>query len=310
MSCSATAQVVGREKVTTKAGTFDTLRIKVSVTIRTVGAALREIEFWHAPEIGRPVRYAMRTFGGSGYSINLTDPNVAYELVAYQSGATGSGQMDAALASSGTEATPTPILVASASPARGAIQMQGPAAPKVGDRWEYELRDLSNSRTTRQRIDVGAVGADGILENVSSDGVGSVTLQHGPGAYLSGAAFVQFSPYLQAYGALDPSAVGGDIPVTRLSDCEGLRSCTIKARVVGRERITVPAGAFDAVKLEIAVVVVNDGTSYAMMRNATIEIHVWYAAEARRVVRMVGTVFGPAALMPNFELTLQSLRLQ
>ncbi len=46
------------------------------------------------------------------------------------------------------------------------------------------------------------------------------------------------------------------------------------------------------------------------MRNATIEMAVWYAPEARRLVRMTGSVFGPAALMSNFETSLQSFKVQ
>ncbi len=229
------------------------------------GAALREMTYWYAPEVRRVVRYTSVTRGTGNY---LSDPNVDYELVAYQlDGGKSAGTIDPTLASAASPGgASAPVLVASASPTRGVVQMQGPAIPKVGDRWEYQTRDLSNNRITGQRIDVGSVGPDGILENVAIDGGGSVTLQHGAGAYLTGAGLVQFSPYLQAFGALEASAFSGEIGVTRLADCEGVRSCTVKARVLGKERVTVPAGTFDATKVEVTVVVAPRTESCAMPR--------------------------------------------
>lgn len=315
VTCTASAKVVSREKIAVKTGTFDTFKVVVEMLLRASGAvATRELTYWHAPEVGRPVRYSMRTLGGcsggASCQMRLTDPDVDFELVAFRnSGGRSSGTIDASLAGAGASGSAAPILVASASPTRGAIQMQGPAVPKVGDRWEYELRDLSNSRTTRQRIDIGAVGADGILENVATDGGGSFTLQHGPGAYLSGAAFVQFSPYLLAFGGLDNAAVAGEVATVRLPDCDGVRNCSVSARVVGTEKVATPAGAFDAVRVDVAVSIVRTG-SHAIGAFGRLDLSFWYARDVRRVVRATGRGTGPQALMSDFELTLQSLKVQ
>jgi hypothetical protein len=120
---------------------------------------------------------------------------------------------------------------------------------------------------------------------------------------------VQFSPYLLAFGGLDNAAVAGEVPVVRLADCEGARSCSISARVAGTEKVATPAGTFDAVRVNVAVSIsrtgVHGGSAFGRL-----DLAFWYAREARRFVKATGRGTGAQAMMSDFDLTLQSYKVQ
>jgi uncharacterized caspase-like protein len=199
-----------------------------------------------------------------------------------------------------------PVLVATARPTTGEVPLNGAAIPRTGDRWEYETKDLSNRKLARQSIEVSNIDPRGIQERVAVDDGSEFVLIHGPGLYLSGAGLLQFSPYLLAYDRLE-RIPEGEIALAQFADCSGPRSCSTTSRLMGKESITVPAGTFDTTKVHVDILVRNVGAS-SILGTGQIRLTIWYAHEARRVVKVVGAAAG-GTQTPNFETTLQSYKL-
>ena len=79
-SCSYSAQVVGREKVTTRAGSFDAIKVTVDLTAGIGGFYLRrQATFWYAEAAKRLVKSTLRTLSGQTH-----EPDYDLELVSYK----------------------------------------------------------------------------------------------------------------------------------------------------------------------------------------------------------------------------------
>lgn len=92
-------------------------------------------------------------------------------------------------------------------------------------------------------------------------------------------AVVEFSPYLQAFGAL-PQA--GPVAVPRPAFGPAF---TGRARLRGGERVTVPAGSFDAVRMDYDVSRTPSPTLRPRLDPVFILGAVWYAPAVKRPVR-------------------------
>ncbi|MGE0875895.1 MAG: caspase family protein [Burkholderiales bacterium] len=311
ITCSADAKVVGRERVTVKAGSFDAHKVAVDLFFRTAfGGGTRTLTFWVADKVGRPVKFSSRMYGGGGGQNPIIDPNIELELVGYQrDGGVMVGNIGMSSPGGPGAQRAAPIVLASAGATQGAAALAGPAVPRPGDRWSYEFKDLSVGRSRTHDVEVTAVGAEGIHESVASGASGTVALAHGPGTYLSGAGFVQFSPYLLAYRDPAQGPVRGDVVTRHLADCAGINSCAVEAVVEGSETVTVPAGTFEARKVTVDIQVQNAGM-HSTFGGGRLALTFWYALQARRFVKATGRGTGRAVVTPNFELSLQSFRVQ
>jgi uncharacterized caspase-like protein len=79
-ACSYSARVAGTERVSTPAGTFDTVKVEVDLRAGSAAYALhRRATFWYADAAKRFVRSTMRTFSGTTRS-----PDYDLELVSYK----------------------------------------------------------------------------------------------------------------------------------------------------------------------------------------------------------------------------------
>jgi len=104
------------------------------------------------------------------------------------------------------------------------------------------------------------------------------------GRPLSGLLVHEFSPYLPAFGGFP--AAGGSLAVTLPPPSWGTQ-WTASATLRGTERLTLPAGSFDAMRVEIY------GTRFfirGQMDDAIDPVRlyatVWYAQAAKRVVQL------------------------
>ncbi|MGE0875896.1 MAG: caspase domain-containing protein [Burkholderiales bacterium] len=291
VQCSAEARVAARENVTVKAGTFEALKVVVDVIYTANNnSASREIVFWHVPGVQRPVKYRSRTQGGHGRFLPMTDPNADFELVGFQlEGRAAVGSLDLMLAGSALQsAGGAPVVVASAVGSSATAALSGPAIPRVGDRWEYRRRDINTDRSSSAVLEVSRVAANAILESIQIDGGVELQVQHASGNYLSSSGLLQFSPYLRAFIPGDAGGDLGDVQLRAVSPCASPHiQCSGNARVAGRERVTVPAGTFDATRVEVSVQAVNRGSMVSAGFSGGIEstITAWYADAVRRVVK-------------------------
>lgn len=155
-------------------------------------------------------------------------------------------------------------------------------AYKVGDTWKYGRTDLwRNERTEGWTLTVGGV-ADG---QVRFDGLNELketfrlfhTLE---GNYVAGGrtSIKPFVPQLSF-----PLAVGkaweGSYEWTNLQGVTG--STTLKVKVLGREQVTVPAGTFDAFKIEYQGSFTRSGS----FGTGSMHSVYWYAPAVKRIVR-------------------------
>src|SRR5688572_20008112 len=142
--------------------------------------------------------------------------------------------------------TPKPAIPAPAPPAPRA-----PGAVSVGDIWTYRVARRGMPRTT-QDVKVTAVAPDGIVEEIFGEGPAQ-RAEHRKGSYLTPVgSLTLFSPYLLALNPTTPPGVRLRVDNFDSRICNAGWSCSLSARVVGRERVQVPAGTFDATRVEIS----------------------------------------------------------
>ncbi len=99
---------------------------------------------------------------------------------------------------------------------------------------------------------------------------------HAPGPYfVAQGPFWVFSPFLGVFGGLKEGASWRNFDYQNVGLCSRNPTCDIRARVVGRERVTVAAGTFDAWK------VVVDYNAPGFTR----EFVYWYAERVKTFVK-------------------------
>jgi serine protease Do len=172
--------------------------------------------------------------------------------------------------------------------------------PQPGDTWSYVVRDMRYKPDDRSRKYVHTVrtSAKGsIVEVVTAKGaqVGEHSYSSAFSAiYRGGADLVEFAPFAPAFQNLKP---GEPIPSVRVQGQEGHAAMVSGdlpyrldgGRVIGFEVVIVPAGTFDAVRVDLNGRVSNlaIGGSGIVRGYARFRQTVWYAPQVKRVVKSV-----------------------
>jgi hypothetical protein len=131
---------------------------------------------------------------------------------------------------------------------------------------------------------------------------------HRNGSYLIDEAdVVVFSPYLAAF---DPTFAG--LAAAKIQDldshsCGARWLCFTSARVAGREVVRVPAGEFEAIKLEVNQAW-SRGTANAYPSGAR-TLTIWYSPQTKRAVKFSSRGTAGAHFMTNFDLELEDYNL-
>jgi hypothetical protein len=165
-----------------------------------------------------------------------------------------------------------------------------PGWPSVGDRWTYNVQEATRPEKRYQALfEVRSVSQNSIVEHFSAPGVAS-DHRHGASPSMTGIAsgFANFSPYLRAFHELRAGQEWQDIEGRRLWACEtsSYLSCKVNVRVAGREKIAVPAGTFDAWKVEVELLQGGQGWAAAAGYNrGTVLFTFWFAEDAKRYVK-------------------------
>jgi hypothetical protein len=184
---------------------------------------------------------------------------------------------------------------ACAADAAAAAPRANPAAgqlPAAGDCWVYRFVNRKNRGPQAERTFVVAVARASAAEIVDSASLGSGALretQHTRGPYLVAQGAPVFSPYLAAFQDLPTGSLSG-VKVIDPDACKPPYGCEVRARVVGRETVRLPAGNFDAIK----VVVQHNWYPLSIQPGASSQnnelwggrtLTIWYAPEAKRAVK-------------------------
>jgi len=157
------------------------------------------------------------------------------------------------------------------------------AAPRVGDTWAYHYTSVFRAQPPRTvEIRLIEVGPAGLRDRVTvaSDGEehafgSAVEMVERP---LSGFSVYEFSPYLQAFGAL-PSAAAVAVPPPSWGS-----PFTGRARLRGSERVSVPAGTFGATRMDYEISRTPGGTLQPRIDPVFTLATVWYAPAVKRAV--------------------------
>ncbi|HWS11404.1 MAG TPA: hypothetical protein VN279_01290 [Rhodocyclaceae bacterium] len=164
-------------------------------------------------------------------------------------------------------------------------------APKVGDAWTYRYtsgwanvkpQDLTVRveeilpMAIRDRMSVATSSAVSALEHTSA-----LAVRY---RQVGGFAAVEFSPYLLAFHAIEPGMAFGGLgmpPVTWATEWRGT------ARVAGPETVSVPAGTFETIRVDV----IGNRTYLGFMMDPRVDavymwVSAWFAPAARRFVRL------------------------
>lgn len=170
--------------------------------------------------------------------------------------------------------------------------------PKAGDTWTYSFRSIWGNVGERTLVyRVTAVSEGEVRETMSVQGAAISTDERAFGSsvavverHVAGVAVHELNPYLQAFAHLEPGMRWQ--PVT-VPETAGLATpWSAHARVVGREKVRTPAGEFDALRIQLdANRPVISGALAITVEPARIDQVLWYAPQAKRIVRQERKVF-------------------
>lgn len=194
----------------------------------------------------------------------------------------------------------------------------GTRFPQAGDTWTYRLYEPTRTGGPKQRdfvVRVSAASSASIVEQVLIGNVPSGETTHGPERRLLPLAKSLFSPYMLVFN--EEAASLRSFGRLRIDDpaCAVYYHCEATGRVVAHERVTVPAGSFDAVRLEIEQSwqpATTTGSLATAQERGGRFLTVWYAKDTKRAVKYRSrTTFGNLPPMEtDFDLELVSYKLQ
>jgi hypothetical protein len=170
-------------------------------------------------------------------------------------------------------------------------------APRVGDTWQYAFRSVFRIPAPRSlEVRVLEARSDDVRDRITAEGevetedhsfTSALEMVERPvGAerrlidrVVSRLTVTEFSPYLQAFGTLPEEG-----PIVIALPAFG-PPFTGRAGLRGGERVTVPAGTFEAVRMEFDISRTPTGTLRPRFDPVSTLGTVWYAPAIKRPVR-------------------------
>ena len=192
--------------------------------------------------------------------------------------------------------------------------------PQAGDTWTYRLTfpHQFGQRSEAPRTHVVRVGATDkgkITDVLSVDGGTPIETSQSPDLYLVPQGASIFSPYLHVFRDLPQRGSIGRVTILEPA-CGGRYACEASARAIGYETVNVPAGAFNAVKVQVShnwrsSGSVSGGAFVGGMMGGRI-LTVWYVPELKRAVKFQSrlTVGDIPPVDSNFDLELVSYQVK
>jgi hypothetical protein len=213
----------------------------------------------------------------------------------------------------------SPAAPAVAAPAVAAAVPAAPAAksthrwPSAGDTWTYRLSEPRRTDGPKQRnymVKVAAASAASIVEQYAVENGPSGEWTHKGEREVRTLGKPVFSPYFLVFSDMTSGTLGR----LQIADpaCTATYICEASGRVVTTERVRVPAGEFDTVRIEIRQNWRPMQISGQMSSAGGSTLTVWYSYATKRAVKVTSRAsFGyQGPLDTDFELELASYTLQ
>jgi uncharacterized caspase-like protein len=200
---------------------------------------------------------------------------------------------------------PAPQVASAAPTALAGLGIDDLRYPRIGDRWDYVYTDTTTRVRRNAHYEVGAVSKEGILENGTTAFSTAMSRAYSAGPQLVWDGGVwHFSPYALAF---EPLKVGQRwrpiVPVKTQDWClPAGQVCAFEGRVAGREKVTVPAGTFDAYKVVIEFNL--RGGNFSAYR----EITFWYSEAVKRTVKSTIRTIGSSSRSADYDFELASYK--
>lgn len=156
--------------------------------------------------------------------------------------------------------------------------------PQTGDEWEYLAQDRLFGKQKKLVWRVKSVESSGVHEELLVDGISTRQWVFGTDPTLIGAPVdvgFLFSQHWDTMASIPRLSVSG------ISDCIQKFKCTLDARIVGYETVTVAAGTFETVRID-GVLTINPA---AIPDKGTVTF--WYSEKNRRLVKQVASLRAP-----------------
>lgn len=161
--------------------------------------------------------------------------------------------------------------------------------PGVSSTWRY--RYTSGWPTIPRRVLVHRVldvSGGRVRESITPESGGAADVKTFDGSarivtrLVDGLTLEEFSPFLQAFGQIDRGWRKGNIPAP--PEAAFASGWTISASAAAEETVTVPAGSFKAIRVELS------GALLGAPRTAAQQVtefnqRIWYAPQVKRVVK-------------------------
>jgi hypothetical protein len=207
------------------------------------------------------------------------------------------------------------IQVAAAAPVSISAGAGSGRLPQPGDTWTYRLTEPDRRDGPKQReyrVRIVAASATAVLDEYSVEGGEWQRWAHTPDRYLAGLGVSLFSPYLEALTEVLPGTRLGGVAIADLA-CGGAYLCHADAKVLARETVTLHAGKFEAIKVEVEHIwrpKSASGGGFSAMSGGRY-LTVWYVPVLKRAVKFSSrSVAGTSPpVEPNFTLELVSYKL-
>jgi nicotinamide mononucleotide (NMN) deamidase PncC len=165
--------------------------------------------------------------------------------------------------------------------------------PRVGDRWKYKLIDGKQTVGTVV-VEITDVRGKTVTERITREGQKgflaersvSVAVEFNPLKFEDvvtlpgGYQLTEIAPYVPLGLDMKAGQRWQGLPVTAMLPWYGKKKFMTDARVAGREKVRVPAGVFDTMRVQ-ATGEENFGTSIVK-----INLNYWYSVDSMRTVKM------------------------
>lgn len=200
-------------------------------------------------------------------------------------------------AASAPNSAPKAVQTAQAGPVMTAVAVENNPVngnrwhPGKGDRWHYRLIDGKRTMGT-VNVEVLESGGGMIRERITKEGSAGFSVEREvrpdfstaafqPSLQLPGGyTFLELSSYFPPGSSLEPGKSLGEIGGEMYLLVLGKRNLTWTTRVAGQERVKVPAGEFQAWRIDA---VANEVGPHGPLK---INYRVWYSEAMQRAVKM------------------------